>query len=186
MALALLLGWLAVIAVCLNFGRSLAPFIEGPALPFVAAGMLAGGLACLGLALRRLRALPSRRRAAALAALGAASTAMGLLAWAQPMFIERTHLVLYGVLGLAAYNFTRQRSAPAKALAGALVITTLTGAADEYLQHLHPQRFGTVFDAVTNIASGGVIVLTVWMLDRLGVEVLITGGRPESGPRSPC
>ena len=186
MALALLLGWLAVIAICLNYGRSLAPFIEGPALPWVAVGMPALGLAALGLALRRLRKLPAPRRPAAWAALGAASAALALLAWAQPMFIERTHLVLYGVLGLLAYNFTRGRSAPGKALAWALAITTLTGAADEYLQHLHPQRFGTVFDAVTNILSSAVLILTVWALDRLGVDVLITGGRKGSGPRSPC
>ena len=159
------LAWLALLGLCLNYGRRVAPWLEGPA-----RGMLAWGLGMAGAwglawgCWLWIRLAPGRRgRAAwqlALIALG-----LGVLAWAQPLLIERVHLLLYGVLGVLAYRLYRRRPGPWRRFAPAAALASLVGVADELVQALHPERVGDPRDAVTNACAAVLLAWAACLLD---------------------
>lgn len=158
------LAWLAVIAGCLHWGRALAPWIEGTGRWLVTAGLIAagaGGLAVAGLLLARL---PKGRRAMATVAILASATGMAILAWAQPAFIERTHLLLYGVLGVLVLRVVQRIAYGGRALFWTVAVCAGLGAADELAQHFHPQRVGAAIDAATNAASALLAAWPAWVI----------------------
>ncbi len=157
--------WLLVLGLCLHFGRGVQPWFEG------ARGELAAwalGLAGAGgggwLAVRAWRGLPPGRRRRAGWLLAGVAAALALLAWAQPLLIERTHLFLYGVLGLLSWRLLGhwlagwRRAAWAAALAGGV------GWLDELGQWLHPERVYDWRDVGTNAAAAALAVLAAWAL----------------------
>lgn len=162
--LAALVLWTALIALCLHFGREAAPWIEGTGRWWVTAALAAAG--ALGLAggawaLRRLA--PGRRLRAGLVLL-AAGAGLGLVAWWQAAFIERIHLLLYGVAGLLAFRLTRPLAPGAWALYWAVLLAAGVGLADELAQYVHPRRVGDPVDALSNAAAAGLCAWAAWAL----------------------
>lgn len=162
--LAALILWLGVIGLCLHFGRGAASWIEGAGRWWVAAGLVAAGLVALAGGLAVLKRLPAQRRRLAGMALAGAAVGLALAAWHQGAFIERTHLLLYGVLGVLCLGVTRRLAPGGWALYWAVVLAAGLGAADELVQHLHPQRVGDPADAVANAAAAGLCAMAAWAL----------------------
>lgn len=162
----LFLFWIVVIGLCLNYGRRVAPWFTGQAGLWAGAGLGLAGLAALawGIALVGNMA-PDVRLKAALGLAGAA-LGLGVLAWAQPLLIERTHLLLYGVLGVLAYRLCGHWLKGGRRLWAAVLVCALLGGLDEVGQYLHPQRVGEPRDALTNAAAAALVIWAVWVLDR--------------------
>ncbi len=157
--------WLVVLALCLHYGRAMAPLLEGRG------GQ--GGLLLLGLGALtavaygawRIRGLPSgRRRAGVLACLGSGG-GLYLLERVQPLMIERLHLVLYGVLALLAFRLWGHWRRGWARSAGAALTCLVVGSLDEVVQYFHPQRVGDVADVLTNAAAGLLVTLALHYLE---------------------
>ncbi|MGD8560964.1 MAG: VanZ family protein [Desulfarculaceae bacterium] len=164
-------GWLVVIGLCLLFGRRVDHWFEGG--PGLAAGaflIICGVIAAALVARRVLRLPPSNRLKAAWGVLGAAA-GLAALAWVQPLLIERTHLLLYGVLAFLTYNLAGHWSEGGRRALWAGLICVTAGVLDEVGQFLHPARVGEPRDALTNGAAAVLTVWAVWLSD--------TGRAPE-------
>lgn len=158
------LAWVVLLGLLLHFGRGLGWMFEGrigQATGF-AMGLLAVG--ALALVYRLWHGLPRARRSRAGAVLLLATMGMALLAWAQPLLIERTHLILYGILGLLAWRLCGHLAAGSTRAAWALGLAVLVGVADEVVQHYHPQRVGDLYDVLTNGASAALLIASAWAL----------------------
>ncbi|MEW5911273.1 MAG: VanZ family protein [Thermodesulfobacteriota bacterium] len=157
-------AWLVLIFLFMYYGRALDPWFEGGR-AFWAAALL--GLAGLGLAAwlyARWRRLPRPRRARVGLGLLGCLAGLGLLAWWQPILIERTHLLLYGVLGIFTWRLAGRYASGARRLLYAAAACALVGLADEGAQHLHPQRVFDLRDAVTNALSAWLLLAAIWLL----------------------
>ncbi len=146
----LTLAWVGVIAFCMYFGRLLGPWLQGAGRLYTVAALSAAGLAGLALAAWRLLRLPVSSRGARVLVLAGAGLGLAITAWAQPLLIERTHLLLYGVLGLVAYGAMAGRPPGWSGLLAAGCFCALVGLLDEWAQHLHPQRVGDPRDVISN------------------------------------
>lgn len=160
----LFLAWVALIGFCLNFGRRFNGLFEGPAWPVGAAALSVAAMACLALAWHFWRGLPPGLRTRRGAMLAGALAGLALVAWLQPKLIERTHVIIYGGLGVLAYRLVgRKKSGPAQ-MGWAIALCALVGGLDELGQHLHPDRVGDLCDAATNLAAGALGVLAAGAL----------------------
>ncbi|MCB2187142.1 MAG: VanZ family protein [Deltaproteobacteria bacterium] len=155
-------GWLGGIVLVTFQGRALVAWLDRSGLDWVTWFLaLAGAAAGAGLLWGSRRRPPAARPRLFLAAL-LAGLALGLLAWAQGNPVERTHVVLYGVLGLLLYHLAGRRlGGPGRAAAAALACFCL-GGLDEFIQHLLPDRVGDWRDVATNGAAGLVCVAAAW------------------------
>lgn len=157
-------AWLVLIFLFMYYGRALDPWFEGGRARWTGALL---GLAGLGLAawllVRWLRLPASRRKAAGLGLLGCLA-GLAVLAWWQPMLIERTHLLLYGVLGIFTWRLAGRYASGAPRLLWAAAACALVGLADEGAQHFHPQRVFDLRDAVTNALSAWLLLAAMWLL----------------------
>ena len=162
--LALCLAWVGFIFLCMYYGRSVGPWFEGERGRWALALLAATGLGFTAWVLWRLGRLSPAQRAGrgigALLCLGG----LGLLAWWQPLLIERSHLVLYGVLGVLAWRAAGHWQEGRPRLLSAAVFCLLVGLADEVAQYFHPQRVFDMRDVITNgasalLAMGAVVLL---------------------------
>ncbi len=159
-------AWVALLGLVLQYGRATAPLFEGAPGRVVAGGMLLVAAGALAWAWRRLRGLPPGRRAWRGAALAGVGLGMAWLAWAQPLLIERAHLILYGVMGLLSWRLAGHFAGGARRVLLAAVMAAAVGAADEAVQYFHPQRVGDWADVGTNAASAFLAVLAARALQR--------------------
>ena len=157
--------WLGVIGLCLQYGRDLAPWFQGARGVWTAWAMGLAGAGALALSQRLGLELPSPRRKRAGGRLLALAAGAALLAWVQPNLLVRTHLLLYGVLGVLAYRMIQTRRGGLAGAGLALAICVLTGCLDEAIQYLHPQRVGDLADAALNAASAAVAILALLCLE---------------------
>lgn len=156
--------WLALLGTCLHLGPLVRHWFEG------ASAVWAGGFLLLSAALAaawaggRIRRLAPQRRLPA--ALWQAFTALSLagLAWLQPMLIERTHLLLYGVLGVLAWRLLGNWLEGGRRFAWATLLSAAVGLLDELGQGLHPERMFDWRDVGTNAAAAALTALAVWRL----------------------
>lgn len=162
--LALGLAWVGLIFLGMYYGRALEPWFRG-ARGLAAVWLLAlAGLAFAAWVAWRIRALSPPQRAGR--GLGAAGCllGLGLLAWWQPLLIERTHLVLYGVLGLLAWRIAGHWTGGTARLIWAGTCCALVGLADEVAQYFHPQRVFDLRDVATNALSAWLAIAAVSLL----------------------
>lgn len=152
--LTLFLVWVGVIGLCLHFGRRVAPLIEGQGGLVGILLLLAGAGAGVAWFIFKFKSLlPDSRKRAGITA-GICVLALLILAWYQPLLIERTHLILYGVLGILAWNLWEDRGLPGlRRMIYAGLLCILVGVGDEFIQHLHPERVGDPRDVLTNALS---------------------------------
>ncbi len=156
--------WLLVLGLCMYYGPVARPWFEGAAGVWAAWAMaLTGAAALTGSGWLWLR-LPRQRRA--LAAGGLAVVVLGLvfLAWLQPLLIERSHLILYGVLGVLAWRMTGHWRQGCQRLVWAILLAGAVGLVDEVGQWLHPERMFDWRDVATNAAAGALAVLAARLL----------------------
>lgn len=150
----------------MNYGRRVNPWFEGRLGLWAGAGLVLAGLAALAWGVVLVSKMPPGSRLKAALALMGAALGLGVLAWAQPLLIERTHLLLYGVLGILTFRLCGHWFEDRRRLWAAVAICALLGGLDEVGQHLHPQRVGDLRDALTNAAAAALVIWAVWMLDR--------------------
>ena len=166
--LALGLAWVAVIFLGMYYGRALGPWFQG-ARGIWAMGLLtlsgAGFAAWVAWRIRRLT--PAQRAGRGIGAL-LCLVGLGLLAWWQPLLIERTHLVLYGVLGLLAWRIAGRWRTGAARLVWAGACCALVGLADEVAQYFHPQRVFDPRDILTNALSAWLAMASASLLSPRG------------------
>jgi hypothetical protein len=152
------------------YGRAVGPWFAGARGLGAMAFLILAGLGFAAWTARRIWRLPAPARAGrglgAVACLGG----LGLLAWWQPLLIERSHLLLYGVLGLLAWRAAGHWRAGAARLAWAAGLCALVGLADETAQYFHPQRVFDPRDVVTNALSAALAMGAVALLARRGVR----------------
>lgn len=88
-----------------------------------------------------------------------------LFAWRQPFFVEKMHVLEYGLLGwLAARDLRRNpRSNIVLTIVFSMLFVTLIGSLDEGFQRLLPYRVGEIRDVITNVVSGsfGIILFLI-------------------------
>ncbi|MCF8033967.1 MAG: VanZ family protein [Desulfarculaceae bacterium] len=151
--LALCLAWVGVIFLCMYYGRAAGPWFEGASGRWAMVFLAASGLGFAAWVVWRMARLSPPERAGrglgALLCLGG----LGLLAWWQPLLIERSHLLLYGVLGVLAWRAAGADRGGAARFLLAAGFCVLVGLADEVAQHYHPQRMFDSRDVITNGAS---------------------------------
>jgi hypothetical protein len=158
-------AWLAVLGLCLHYGPLVRPFLDGPRghLAAWAAGLAAAWVAALVVwrwaRLRPPERAPAGRRLLAVAA------GLAVLAWWQPLFIERLHLFLYGVLGWLGWRLAGWWSAGRRRAAWAAGLAAAAGLLDEAVQHVHPERVFDLRDVATNAASAALVVAAARALD---------------------
>ncbi|MCB2192468.1 MAG: VanZ family protein [Deltaproteobacteria bacterium] len=161
---ALCLVWVGLIFVGMYYGRALGPWFQGARGTWA---MLLLALAGVGFAAWvgwRIRSLAPAQRAgrglgAVLCLIG-----LGLLAWWQPLLIERTHLLLYGVLGILAWRAAGHWKGGAARLIWAGACCALVGLADEVAQYFHPQRVFDLRDVLTNALSAWLAIAALSLL----------------------
>lgn len=73
--------------------------------------------------------------------------------WLLPVAEERIHLLQYGVLNVLVYGALRGRLHGFGCHLVTVLLVTLAGAGDEYVQHLRPNRVGDWGDVVLNAVS---------------------------------
>lgn len=162
--LALGLVWVGVLFLCMYYGRSVAPWFEGASGRWAMAFLAAAGLGFAAWVIWRLvRLTPEERAGRGIGAL-LCLVGMGLLAWWQPLLIERSHLLLYGVLGVLAWRAVGHWRAGWPRFLWAALLCGLVGLADEAAQHIHPQRMFDIRDVVTNGASATLAMAAVALL----------------------
>lgn len=162
--LVLCLAWVALIFFLMYYGRALAPWFQGGTAFFAMAGLAACGLAFMAWLALALVRLPAGRRAGAGLGVAACLAGLGLLAWWQPLLIERSHLMLYGVLGILAWRLWGHWSRGAARLLWAGVFCVLVGWVDEAAQYFHPERVFDWRDVITNGASAWLALIAMWFL----------------------
>ncbi|KMY68936.1 hypothetical protein AAU61_05050 [Desulfocarbo indianensis] len=156
--------WLALLGTCLHLGPLVRHWFEG------ASAVWAGGFLLLSAALAavwaggRIRRLAPQRRLPAALFLAFTALGLALLAWLQPMLIERTHLLLYGVLGVLAWRLLAHWRRGGPRLLGAVLLAALVGLLDELGQGLHPERMFDWRDVGTNAAAAALTALAAWRL----------------------
>jgi VanZ family protein len=88
-----------------------------------------------------------------------------LFGWQQPYFVEKMHVLEYGLLGwLAARDLRRNpRSNIVLTILFSILFVLLIGSLDEGFQRLLPYRVGEIRDVITNVVSGsfGVILFLI-------------------------
>ena len=150
---ALCLAWVGFIFLCMYYGRAVGPWFEGARGAYALAFLTAWGLGFMAWVLRRLARLsPPERAGRGIGAL-LCLAGLGLLAWWQPLLIERSHLLLYSVLGLLAWRAVGGQGGGAGRFIIAAAFCVAVGLADEVAQHFHPQRMFDLRDVITNGAS---------------------------------
>lgn len=156
--------WAVVLGLCMYFGPAARPWFEG-ALGVWGAWLmaLAGAAAVLVAALLWLR-LPVHQRPSAAWGLAAVALALGFLAWLQPILIERSHIILYGVSGVLAWRLTGHWRQGGQRLAWAVLLAAAVGLLDELGQWLHPERMFDWRDVGTNAAAGALGVSAARLL----------------------
>ena len=101
---ALCLAWVGLIFLGMYYGRALGPWFRGARGVWAMLALALAGVCFAAWVVWRIRCLsPAQRVGRGLGAV-LCLAGMGLLAWWQPLLIERTHLVLYGVLGILAWR----------------------------------------------------------------------------------
>jgi hypothetical protein len=162
--LAWCLAWVGLIFLLMYYGRALDPWFRGARAAWALLGLaLAGAGFAVWVAWRIRRLPPGGRAGRTLGALGCLA-GLGLLAWWQPLLIERTHLVLYGALGVLAWRAAGHWSGGAARLLGAGVFCALVGLADETAQYFHPQRVCDLRDVLTNALSAWLAIAAMGLL----------------------
>jgi hypothetical protein len=157
--------WLVVLGLCMYFGPVARPWFEGTLGVWAAWLMaLAGIAALLGAGWLWLRLPPDRRPRAAWGLMGVA-LGMGFLAWLQPILIERSHIILYGVLGALAWRLTGHWRQGGQGLVWSMLLAGAVGYVDEIGQWLHPDRMFDWRDVATNAAAGALGALAAWLLE---------------------
>jgi len=157
-------AWLGLIFLFMYYGRALDPWFEGRRAVYAQALL---GLAGLGLVVwlaAQVLRLPAHRRVRVGLGLLGCLAGLGLLAWWQPMLIERTHLMLYGVLGIFTWRLAGRYASGAPRLLWAGAACALAGLADELAQHFHPQRIFDLRDVFTNALSAWLLLAALWLL----------------------
>jgi len=76
-----------------------------------------------------------------------------LFAWRQPFFVEKFHVIEYGLLGWLATRDLNKDKISLKNILLALLFASLIGVLDEGFQKLLPYRVCEMRDALTNIVS---------------------------------
>lgn len=81
--------------------------------------------------------------------------AVGIIfAWRQPYFVEKMHILEYGLLGWLSARDFRDNPSRIKQVMAALLFISLISALDEYFQKILPYRVGEIRDFITNVVSG--------------------------------
>ncbi len=163
--LALFCLWVVVLGLCLYFGPIARPWFEGA--PGVVAAWLmglAGAGAAAGTGWLCLR-LPRQRRVRTAWGLLAIALGLGLLAWLQPLLLERSHIILYGVLGVLSWRLLGNWLDGAQRILWAVLLTGGVGWLDELGQWFHPDRVFDWRDVGTNAAAGALGILAAWFLE---------------------
>jgi hypothetical protein len=77
-------------------------------------------------------------------------------AWRQPYFVEKLHVLEYGLLGWLAVRDLRRHSGIniVKPILFSLLFVLVIGGLDEGFQKLLPYRVGEIRDVITNLISG--------------------------------
>lgn len=156
--------WALVLGLCMYFGPMARPWFEGAARAWAAWGMIMTGASALAGAGWFWLGLPPGRRASAAWGLLAVAIGFGLLAWLQPLLIERSHLILYGVLGWLAWRLTGHWRQGGRRLIWAMALAAGVGLLDEVGQWLHPERVFDLRDVATNAAAGALGVMAADLL----------------------
>lgn len=81
-----------------------------------------------------------------------------VFAWRQPFFVEKMHVLEYGVLGWLATRDLCSGSCikKIKPIILSLLFIALIGSLDEGFQKFLPYRVGEIRDVITNVISGGI------------------------------
>jgi hypothetical protein len=163
--LALFLSWVAVLALCLYFGPIARPWFDGATGVYAAwiMGLVGAGVVATGTWL--WLCLPVERRKPAGWGLLAVIFCLVLLAWLQPLLIERSHLIMYGVLGVLSWRMLGHWLGGGQRLLWAVFLASSIGWLDELGQWLHPDRFFDWRDVGTNTAASILGVLAAWLLE---------------------
>ncbi|MFH0738872.1 MAG: VanZ family protein [Candidatus Omnitrophota bacterium] len=74
-------------------------------------------------------------------------------AWRQPFFVEKFHVIEYGLLGWLACRDLNKNKVSFKNIILALLFASLVGVLDEGFQKLLPYRVCEIRDMLTNIVS---------------------------------
>ncbi|MCF8048150.1 MAG: VanZ family protein [Desulfarculaceae bacterium] len=162
--LALCLAWVGLIFLGMYYGRALGPWFRGARGVWAMLLLTLAGLGFMAWVVWRVRRLPAPSRAGK--GLGAVLclVGLGLVAWWQPLLIERSHLVLYGVLGILAWRVAGHWTSGASRLIWAGACCALVGLADEVAQYFHPQRVFDPRDILTNALSAWLAMAAVSLL----------------------
>lgn len=161
---ALCLAWVGLIFLGMYYGRALGPWFRGARGVWAMLALALAGACFAAWVAWRIRCLPSAQRASRGMGAVLCLVGLGLLAWWQPLLIERTHLVLYGVLGILAWRAAGSWSSGASRLIWAGAFCALVGLADEVAQYFHPQRVFDPRDILTNALSAWLAIAVVSLL----------------------
>jgi hypothetical protein len=156
--------WLFVLGLCMYFGPVVRPWFEGATEGWAALAMaLSATAALIGAGWLWLH-LPGAQRALAAWGLLAVFLGLGVLAWLQPLLIERSHLILYGVLGWLTWRLIGHWRQGNQRFLWSILLSGGVGFVDEVGQWLHPDRMFDWHDVGTNAAAGTLGVLAAWIL----------------------
>jgi hypothetical protein len=163
--LAIFLSWVAVLALCLYFGPIARPWFDGP--PGVYAAWIMGlvGVGVVGAGLWLWLRLPIKQRRRSGWGLLAVTLGLVFLAWLQPLLIERSHLIMYGVLGVLSWRVLGHWLNGGRRLLCAVFLASSIGWLDELGQWLHPDRVFDWRDVGTNTVAGVFGALAAWLLE---------------------
>lgn len=157
--------WIVVLGLCLYFGPLARPWFEGASAVWIAWFMGLTGVGAIAGAGWLLLGLPRQRRGRALLGLTGIILGMGFLAWLQPLLLERSHLIMYGVMGLLSWRLLGHWHDGGERLLWAVLLAGGIGWLDEFGQEFHPERVFDWRDVATNAAAGAFGVLAAWLLE---------------------
>jgi hypothetical protein len=87
-----------------------------------------------------------------------------LFAWNLPFFVERIHVMQYGLMGwLVARDLGKNDKSLARLFFRAILIVLLIASLDEILQKFLPYRVGDIRDVITD-AVGGIFGIVLFLL----------------------
>jgi hypothetical protein len=151
--MALFIFWVGVLALCLYFGPLARPWFKGQLSVYAAWIMGLAGAGAVAAAILLWLKVPAESRRRAGWGLACVALGLGLLAWLQPLLIERSHLIMYGVLGVLAWRLLGHWHEDGPRFEWAVLLAGGVGLLDELGQWLHPDRYFDWRDVGTNAVA---------------------------------
>jgi len=154
-------AWLFLIYATIPIGRPVLSYLEKKeaALPLMNAGCALALGAFFLLALVKKTPRSKRRKFLFLLSFAAYILALSQVAYPE----ERIHFFEYSILAYLYYRAVSARLTGLEACSAVLGLSFASGAFDEFLQHLHPDRYYSFQDILINLAgaSFGLIFLGI-------------------------